>query len=84
MAPKGWPVIAINPNDPAAQPGDSFDKMIERAKEKNFPLNTCLMKDSMFILTMVLPEHLMCFCWIKQGKFVTSGPLMIVPVTQRQ
>ncbi|MCB0651778.1 MAG: thioredoxin family protein [Saprospiraceae bacterium] len=37
MAPKGWPVIAINPNDPAAQPGDSFDKMIERAKEKNFP-----------------------------------------------
>lgn len=37
MAPKGWPVIAINPNDPAAQPGDSFEKMIERAKEKAFP-----------------------------------------------
>lgn len=34
---KGYPVIAINPNDPALQPEDSFDKMIERAKEKGFP-----------------------------------------------
>lgn len=37
MAPKGWPVVAINPNDPAAQPGDSFDNMVKRAKEKAFP-----------------------------------------------
>jgi peroxiredoxin len=36
-APKGYPVVAINPNDPAAQPQDSFEKMIERANEKKFP-----------------------------------------------
>lgn len=34
---KGYPVIAINPNDPVLQPQDSYDKMIERAKEKKFP-----------------------------------------------
>jgi peroxiredoxin len=33
---KGYPVIAINPNDPDVQPADSFDKMIVRAKEKGF------------------------------------------------
>lgn len=33
---KGYPVIAINPNDPDIQPEDSFDKMKERAKEKGF------------------------------------------------
>lgn len=36
MAPKGYPVIAINPNDPAAQSEDSFDLMVVRAKEKGF------------------------------------------------
>lgn len=36
-APKGYPVVAINPNDPDVQPEDSFDKMKERAGEKNFP-----------------------------------------------
>lgn len=36
-APKGYPVIAINPNDPDVQPDDSFVKMKERAKEKEFP-----------------------------------------------
>ena len=34
--PLGYPVIAINPNDPAAEPRDSFDKMIERSNEKGF------------------------------------------------
>ncbi len=34
--PLGYPVIAINPNDPAAQPEDSFDLMKVRAKEKGF------------------------------------------------
>ncbi|MDB4534763.1 thioredoxin family protein [Vicingaceae bacterium] len=33
---KGYPVIAINPNDPKANADDSFDKMIVRAKEKGF------------------------------------------------
>ena len=33
---KGVPVIAINPNNPSAKPGDSFEKMKVRAKEKGF------------------------------------------------
>lgn len=33
---KGYPVIAINPNDPAASPDDSFADMKVRAKEKGF------------------------------------------------
>jgi len=33
---KGFPVVAINPNDPAKQPGDSFENMVARAREKNF------------------------------------------------
>ncbi|WP_114748084.1 thioredoxin family protein [Pleomorphovibrio marinus] len=37
FAPKGYPVIAINPNDDGASPGDSFEKMKERADAKNFP-----------------------------------------------
>ena len=35
-APKGYPVIAINPNDPEVQPEDGFEEMKERAKEKGF------------------------------------------------
>lgn len=33
---KGYPVIAINPNNPEVQPGDSFEKMQVRAKEKGY------------------------------------------------
>jgi peroxiredoxin len=36
-ATKGFPLIAINSNDPEVQPQDSYEKMIERANEKNFP-----------------------------------------------
>lgn len=35
-APLGYPVLAINPNDPAVSPGDSFDAMVVRSKEKDF------------------------------------------------
>ncbi len=35
-ASKGYPVVAINTNDPIASPGDTFEKMQERAKEKKF------------------------------------------------
>ena len=35
-ASKGYPVIAINPNDAVKEPGDSFEMMQKRAKEKNF------------------------------------------------
>ncbi len=32
----GFPVIAINPNDPSIKPGDSFSEMKVRASEKGF------------------------------------------------
>jgi peroxiredoxin len=35
--PQGIAFVAINPNDPKIAPDDSFDKMVERAKEKGFP-----------------------------------------------
>lgn len=34
--PLGFPVIAINPNDPGFSPGDSFEKMKQRAKSQNY------------------------------------------------
>lgn len=42
MAPMGWPVVAIMPNDPGVQPGDGFDKMIERAKARKYPFEYLL------------------------------------------
>lgn len=36
-ASQGFPVVAINPNDPQKSPGDAFDQMVKRANEKNFP-----------------------------------------------
>ena len=33
---RGFPVIAINPNNPEASPGDSYEKMKVRAREKGF------------------------------------------------
>ncbi len=35
-AAKGYPVVAVNTNDPVASPGDTYTKMQERAKEKSF------------------------------------------------
>lgn len=35
-ADKGFPVIAINPNDLEKQPGDSMDEMKKRAEDKGF------------------------------------------------
>lgn len=32
----GYPVVAINPNDPVAQPADTYEKMQEKAKSKGF------------------------------------------------
>jgi peroxiredoxin len=36
-SPLGYPVVAINPNDPTVKPGDDFAAMQARAKEKKFP-----------------------------------------------
>jgi peroxiredoxin len=35
-AVQGYPVIAINPNDPVAQPADTYEKMQEKAKSEGF------------------------------------------------
>jgi len=35
-ASKGYPVVAIQPNDPNVMPGDSFEAMKSNAKEKGF------------------------------------------------
>jgi peroxiredoxin len=35
-APMGYPVIAINTNDPSVSPGDNFEAMVERAKEASY------------------------------------------------
>ena len=35
-ASKGYPVVAVQPNNVQRSPGDSFDKMKKRAKEKGF------------------------------------------------
>src|ERR1700730_12098431 len=35
-APLGFPVIAINTNDPELSPGDSFKAMLERAKANQY------------------------------------------------
>jgi len=34
---KGYPVVAINPNDEGIVPEDSFENMVIRSKEKKFP-----------------------------------------------
>ncbi len=38
-APQGYPVIAINPNDPEIEPRDSYEAMKVRAEEKEFPFD---------------------------------------------
>jgi len=35
-ASQGYPIVAINPNDPVVKPGDSFSNMKVRAREKGF------------------------------------------------
>jgi len=35
-ASQGYPVVAINPNDPAQSPGDSFEEMAAMAKKKHY------------------------------------------------
>lgn len=35
-ASQGFPVVAINPNDPKKSPGDSFDAMVKYASDKGY------------------------------------------------
>jgi len=36
-SPKGFPVIAINPNDKDVQPADSYEEMVKLAAKKEYP-----------------------------------------------
>lgn len=38
-APKGMPVVAINPNDPNREPEEAFDKMVTLAKDHKYPFH---------------------------------------------
>lgn len=37
MSPLGYPVVAIQPNDPEVKPGDNFAAMQQRAEDKAYP-----------------------------------------------
>jgi thiol-disulfide isomerase/thioredoxin len=54
-APLGFPVIAINPNDPEASPGDSFEKMNERAKSGKYTF-PYLYDEGQAITTLYVPK----------------------------
>jgi peroxiredoxin len=36
FAAAGYPVVAINPNDPAVSPEDSYENMVQRAREMDY------------------------------------------------
>jgi peroxiredoxin len=38
-APKGYPVVAINPNDPVIEPDDSYAEMQKRARSMKYPFD---------------------------------------------
>lgn len=49
----GYPVIAINPNDPVAKSGDAPRDMIVRAKEKGFTLGQVYLMGIMRIIFLI-------------------------------
>ncbi|GJM60681.1 thioredoxin family protein [Persicobacter diffluens] len=42
----GYPVVALNPNDPKIEPADGYQEMIQRSKEKGFTFPYLVDKDS--------------------------------------
>ncbi|HYK76782.1 MAG TPA: thioredoxin family protein [Daejeonella sp.] len=71
-APKGYPVLAINPNDPKASPGDSFELMQERAKSKKFGFPYLLDPDHLITKTFGANRtpHVFIVQKTNQGNFV--------------
>jgi peroxiredoxin len=47
-AAKGYPVVAINTNDPVASPGDTFEQMQQRAKDRSFSFPYLLDPDHIY------------------------------------
>jgi peroxiredoxin len=52
----GYPVIAVNPNDPVQIPEDSFEEMQKRAKEMNYPF-PYLMDDKQEVMSKFGPAR---------------------------
>lgn len=78
---KGYPVIAINPNDPAIVPSDGFDEMKLRAKEKGFTFLIYLMKARKYFRFTEPCEPLMfMYCRKLEQTWLLpiSGLLMII------
>ena len=60
--PLGYPVIAINPNDPTVQPEDSFENM---PGKRVLTSPTFLTMDRKCIPNLEPQGRLMCFCWTR-------------------
>lgn len=71
---KGFPLVAINPNDASKYPDDSYDGMIKRAAEKGFTF-PYLHDDSQAIAKAygaTRTPHVFLLTKDKSGKFVVS------------
>ena len=67
-APKGYPVIAINPNDAKSSPGDSFEKMKERAASKDFPFSYVYDEDQEVVKKYGATNTPQVYLLVKEGE----------------
>lgn len=71
---KGYPVVAINPNDPAVEPGDSYDAMVTRAREKGytFPYLYDEKQETYRVYGATKTPHTFVLQKNKQGEFIVK------------
>ena len=55
---KGYPVIAINPNNPSVQPDDTFELMQQKANNRGFTFPYLVDKGQEIFLCLERPKHL--------------------------
>lgn len=80
-AHKGYPVIAIMPNNTSLMPGDSFDAMKQRALDKGFTFPYLINSSRRSTLSLEPQKHLMCLFYkieIKDIPLSILEPLMII------
>lgn len=65
---KGYPVIAINPNDPVAVPADGFEEMQKRAQEAGFTFPYLLDEGQKIYPLLWSDTHASRLCPSKNGK----------------
>jgi len=63
---KGYPVVAINPNNPELVPEDSYAEMVTRAKEKGYTFPYLFDENQDVYRKYGQHEHLMYFCFKKK------------------